>query len=118
MVTEELVEQMNKTAQAIPSHESEFEFANLTPIASSKVKAPRVKESPIAMECELVHHYTLENSKFGGSTILVGRIVLFHIDAQMMSENFKINQEKYQPISRLAGSNYAKIGEIFEVKRN
>jgi flavin reductase (DIM6/NTAB) family NADH-FMN oxidoreductase RutF len=118
MVTEELVEQMNKTAQAIPSHESEFEFANLTPIASHKVKPPRVKESPITMECELVHHYTLENSKFGGSTILVGRIVLFHIDAQMMSENFKINQEKYQPISRLAGSNYARIGEMFEVKRN
>jgi flavin reductase (DIM6/NTAB) family NADH-FMN oxidoreductase RutF len=118
MVTEELVEQMNKTAQTIPSHESEFEFANLTPIASSKVKAPRVKESPIAMECELVHHYTLENSKFGGSTILVGRIVLFHIDEQMMLEDFKINQENYQPISRLAGSNYAKIGEIFAVKRN
>lgn len=118
MVTEELVEQMNMTAQAVPSHESEFDFANLTPLPSLKVKPPRVKESPIAMECELVHHYTLENSKFGGSTILVGRIVLFHIDGQMMLPDFKINQDNYQPISRLAGSNYAKIGEIFAVKRN
>jgi flavin reductase (DIM6/NTAB) family NADH-FMN oxidoreductase RutF len=118
MVTEELVEKMNKTAQGIPSHESEFELAGLNPIASQKVKPPRVKESPISMECELVHHYTLENSKFGGSTILIGRIVLFHIDEQLMLDDFKINQENYQPITRLAGSNYSKIGEIFSVKRN
>jgi flavin reductase (DIM6/NTAB) family NADH-FMN oxidoreductase RutF len=118
MVTEELVEQMNLTAQAIPPHESEFDFAKLTPIASHKVKPPRVKESPITMECELVHHYTLENNKFGGSTILVGKIVLFHIDERMMLDDYKINQDNYQPISRLAGSNYSKIGEIFSVKRH
>ncbi len=118
MVTEELVEQMNKTAQGIPPHESEFEFANLTPIPSIKIKPPRVKESPITMECELVHYYTLEDHKFGGSTILVGRIVLFHVADNMLLEGHKINQENYQPISRLAGSNYSKIGEIFSVKRN
>lgn len=118
MVTEELVEQMNMTAQGIPSHESEFELANLTPISSIKVKPPRVKESPITMECELVHHYTLEDHKFGGSTILVGRIVLFHVDENMMLDDYKINQDNYQPISRLAGSNYSKIGEIFSIKRN
>lgn len=118
MVTEELVEQMNRTAQGIPPHESEFEFANLTPIPSIKIKPPRVKESPITMECELVHHYTLEDHKFGGSTILVGRIVLFHVAENMLLESHKINQENYQPISRLAGSNYSKIGEIFSVKRN
>ena len=118
MVTEELVEQMNRTAQGIPPHESEFEFANLTPIPSIKIKPPRVKESPITMECELVHHYTLEDHKFGGSTILVGRVVLFHIAENILLEGCKINQENYQPISRLAGSNYSKIGEIFSVKRN
>ncbi len=118
MVTHELVEKMNMTAQGIPSNESEFDFANLTPQASLKIKPPRVKESPIAMECELVHHYTLENSKFGGSTILIGRIVLFHVDEQMLLDDFKINQDNYKPIARLAGSNYAKIGEIFSVKRN
>jgi flavin reductase (DIM6/NTAB) family NADH-FMN oxidoreductase RutF len=118
MVTKELVEQMNMTAQGIPTHESEFDFANLTPIPSLKIKPPRVKESPITLECELVHHYTLENHKFGGSTILIGRIVLFHIDENLVLDNYKIDQEKYKPISRLAGANYSKIGEIFSVKRN
>ena len=61
MVTQEIVEKMNLTSQIIPAYEREFELANLTPIASIKVKPPRVEESPITIECELVYHYTLEN---------------------------------------------------------
>lgn len=117
MVTENLVEQMNMTAHPIPSHESEFELAGLTPIASSKVKPPRIKESPIAMECELVHHYTLEDNKFGGSTIIIGRVVFFHIDEAILLDDFKINLDAYKPVARLAGANYSKLGELFSIKR-
>ena len=117
MVTEDLVAQMNMTSQPISANESEFELAGLTPIASSLVLPPRVKESKITMECEMVHHYKLENSKTGGATIVIGKIVLFHIDESVLLENYKINLETYQPIARLAGSNYSKIGEIFSLKR-
>jgi flavin reductase (DIM6/NTAB) family NADH-FMN oxidoreductase RutF len=117
MVTEDLVAQMNKTSQPISANESEFELAGLTPIASSLVLPPRVKESKITMECEMVHHYKLENSKTGGATIVIGKIVLFHIDESVLLDNYKINLETYQPIARLAGSNYSKIGEIFSLKR-
>ena len=118
MVTEELVEQMNMTSQPIPSNQSEFDVANLTPIASIKIKPPRVKESPITMECELVHHYTLENHKTGGATIIIGRIVMFHVDESVLLDNYKINLETYKPVARLAGSNYSKLGEIFSIKRS
>ena len=108
MVTEELTERMNLTAHPLPTHESEFEFAGVTPIASIKVKPPRVLESPITMECELVHHYTLEDNKFGGSTILIGRIVMFHVNDELLLEDYKINLDLYQPVSRLAGHHYSK----------
>ena len=117
MVTEDLVAQMNKTSQPISANESEFELAGLTPIASSLVLPPRVKESKITMECEMVHHYKLENSKTGGATIVIGKIVLFHIDESVLLDNYIINLDTYQPIARLAGSNYSKIGEIFSLKR-
>ena len=117
MVTEDLVEQMNLTSQPIAANESEFELAGLTPIASSLVKPPRVKECKITMECEMVHHYKLENSKTGGATILIGKIILFHIDESVLLENYKINLQTYKPIARLAGSNYSKLGEIFSIKR-
>lgn len=117
MVTEELVEKMNITSQPIPSDESEFDLAGLTPIASIKVKPPRVKESSITMECELVHHYTLENHKYGGATIIIGKVVMFHVDESVLLDDFKINLETYKPVARLAGSNYSKLGEIFSIKR-
>ena len=118
MVTEDLVDQMNDTANPIPAHESEFDFAKLTPMPSLKVKPPRVDGSLVAMECELVHHYTLENHKNGGSTIIIDKVVMFHIDDAILLDGDKINLDIYRPEARLAGSNYAKLGEIFTIKRN
>jgi flavin reductase (DIM6/NTAB) family NADH-FMN oxidoreductase RutF len=118
MVTEALAEKMNLTAQSVPSHVDEFALAHIDSIPSIKVKPLRVKESPITFECELVHHYFLEDHKNGGACIIIGRIVMMHFDESVLMDNYKINLENYKPIARLAGSNYAKIGEIFSVKRN
>ncbi len=118
MVTETLVEQMNTTSQAVPSNVDEFELVGLTPVASNKIKPNRVKESPITFECEMVHHYFLEDHKNGGACIIIGRIVMMHIDESVLLDNYKINMETYKPIARLAGSNYSKIGELFTIKRN
>jgi flavin reductase (DIM6/NTAB) family NADH-FMN oxidoreductase RutF len=118
MVTEALAEKMNLTAQSVPSHVDEFALAHIDSIPSIKVKPLRVKESPITFECELVHYYFLEDHKNGGACIIIGRIVMMHFDESVLMDNYKINLENYKPIARLAGSNYAKIGEIFSVKRN
>lgn len=118
MVTEELTEQMNATAQSVPAEIDEFVLAGVTPLASLKVKPFRVKESPITFECELVHHYFLEDHKHGGACIMVGRIIMMHIDDSVLLENYKINLQTYKPVARLAGSNYSKLGELFSVKRN
>jgi len=118
MVTEDLAEQMNATAQVVPAEVDEFELVGLTPIASIKIKPNRVKESPITFECEMVHHYFLEDHKQGGACIVIGRIVMMHIDESVLLDNYKINMETYKPIARLAGSNYSKIGEVFSIKRS
>jgi flavin reductase (DIM6/NTAB) family NADH-FMN oxidoreductase RutF len=117
MVTEDLAEKMNLTAYPLQLHESEFVFADVAKGVSVKVKPPLVAESPVSMECVLVHHYNLENHKNGGSTIIIGRIVHFHIQDDILLENFYVNLENYQPISRLAGANYAKLGELFSIER-
>ncbi len=117
MVTEELVEQMNATAQSVPSEVDEFELVGLTPLPSTLIKPNRVKESPITFECEMVHHYFLENSKTGGACVVIGRVIMMHIDESVLLDNYKINMETYKPVSRLAGANYTKIGEVFSIKR-
>ncbi len=117
LATEELTEAMNDTSAPLPPGENEFEYAKLTPVPSMLVKPPRVKESPVNFECELVHHYSLEGHKNGGATIMIGRIVMFHIDDAILIDDYKINMDAYKPVARLAGSNYAGLGEIFSIKR-
>lgn len=117
MVTEELAEKMNTTAQTVPSDVDEFQLADVTPIPSTLIKPMRVKESLVTFECEMVHHYFLENHKNGGACIVIGRIVMMHFDDSILLDNYKINLETYKPVARLAGSNYAKLGELFSIKR-
>ncbi len=118
LVTEEVVEQMNTTSTRFEPGVDEFIQGGLTPIDSEMVKPKRVKESLVHFECEMVHHYFLENHKDGGACIIIGKILLMHIDDSILMENFKIDLDKYRPVARLAGSNYSKIGEIFSIKRN
>lgn len=117
MVSEELAEKMNSTAHPLPSDQSEFEFADVKSSSSTKVKPPLVAESSVSMECVLVHHYNLEQHKNGGSTIIIGRVIHFHVRDSILLDNFHVNLDNYKPISRLAGSNYAKLGELFTIKR-
>jgi flavin reductase (DIM6/NTAB) family NADH-FMN oxidoreductase RutF len=117
LVTEEIAEQMNTTSQNVAPGVDEFELAGLTPVDSVFISPKRVKESPVHFECEMVHHYFLEDHTNGGACIIVGRILSMHIDDSILSDNFRINMDVYKPVARLAGSNYSKLGEIFSIKR-
>ena len=117
MATEELVEAVNATSINLPPEGNEFEYAGLTPIPSVRVAPPRVAESPIHFECELVHHYQLENHQNGGAVVMIGRIVMFHVDDKVLLDDFNINREAYKPIARLEGWNYTTLGKIFSIKR-
>lgn len=118
LVTEDLVEQMNLTSNNVASDIDEFQLANLTPIPSQIIKPMRVGEAKAHFECEMVHHYFLENHSNGGACVVIGKVKMIHVNEEILLDNFKINLETYKPIARLAGSNYSKLGEIFTIKRN
>lgn len=117
MVTENVVEAMNITSAELPNHEDEFTYANVTPIECILINPKRVKEAKISFECKMIHSYTMPHPENNGATMIVGEIVMMHFDDNVLLDNYKINMENYKPVSRLAGSNYSKIGEIFSIKR-
>ena len=118
LVTEDVVEQMNTTSNAVENSVDEFQLANLTPISCELIKPKRVAEAKAHFECEMVHHYFLEDHKNGGACIVIGKVLIMHIADEILLENYRINLDKYQPVARLAGSNYSKLGETFSIKRN
>lgn len=118
LVTEDVVEQMNTTSNAVENTVDEFKLANLTPVSCELIKPKRVAEAKAHFECEMVHHYFLEDHKNGGACIVIGKVLMMHIADEILMENYRINLDKYQPVARLAGSNYSKLGETFSIKRN
>ena len=54
---------------------------------------------------------------YAGATLIVGEVLRFHFKEGLVNENFHIDLQRYRPVARLAGSNYAKLGEVFSLKR-
>jgi flavin reductase (DIM6/NTAB) family NADH-FMN oxidoreductase RutF len=70
---------MNLCAGEYPPEVDEFQLSGLTPIPSDLVKAPRVAESHINMECRLaLHHF--DERPGGGGNLVLGEVIRFHID--------------------------------------
>ncbi|MDQ0113417.1 flavin reductase family protein [Paenibacillus harenae] len=114
---ETYVDQMNRTAANLGPEESEIELAGLTAVASSRVAVPGIAEARIRMECVLEQTIPLgEKEGAPACDLLIGRIVYFHVDEELY-DNGRIKVEALKPVSRLAGSDYAKLGETFSLER-
>ncbi|MEH7113901.1 flavin reductase family protein [Neobacillus niacini] len=116
IVDEQNVEKINKTAASLPSNESEIGLAKLTPIDSVKISVPGVKEAKIRMECTLEHSLELGGHDSPGCDLIIGKVVQFHIEEEIY-KNGRIDPHGLGAVSRLAGTNYAKIGDLFSLER-
>jgi flavin reductase (DIM6/NTAB) family NADH-FMN oxidoreductase RutF len=116
VVTEELMQAMNITARDYPPEVDEFEQAGLTPKPSKLVKPPFVLESPIHLECRVSQIISLgEQGK--GSNLVLGDVLLIHVNERILKEQDRIDIDLYQPVGRLGGSLYAKTRDHFTLKR-
>lgn len=111
VVTEDLVEAMNATSATLPSEESEFEHARVTPIDADNVDAPRVEEATVSFECELY-----DAIEIGSSTMVLGEVVYAHVDESVMTDG-KMDVEKLDAVGRLAGDWYASTDDRYELER-
>lgn len=103
--------EMQKSAENLPSNVDEFEAAGVTGVDSVVVRPKRVKEAPIQMECRLEQIIQL-----GSDHLIIGRMMRYHIDEEYYLGNYKINLDKLQPLGRLAG-NYSEMGNYFYLPR-
>ncbi len=100
---------MHESSASHPPEADEFEKAGLTPAPCEVVKAPRVGEAGVSMECVLDR--VLE---VGSDHLVLGCMVRFHINDELYAENGRIDVAKLQPLGRLAGD-YTKIETIFDL---
>ncbi|WP_191566492.1 flavin reductase family protein [Metabacillus idriensis] len=116
IVDHENVEKINITAANLPPDQSEIELAKLTPVTSTKIAVPGIRESKVRMECVLEQIIELGGADSPGCDLIIGKIVQFHIE-ESIYEKGRIHRDELGAVSRLAGNDYARIGEVFSIER-
>lgn len=107
IVNYDMVEQTSLSSTEYATGVNEFVKAGFTELASEKVRAPRVAESPVQMEC--IVRDVIELGDHGGAgNLVVCEVVMMHIDENVMGEDGKIDQHKIDTVGRLGKDWYVR----------
>jgi flavin reductase (DIM6/NTAB) family NADH-FMN oxidoreductase RutF len=115
LVSEANAQQMNITAIEFDYGVDELHQAGLTTLPSALVKPPRIAESPVAMECELLQIVDL-----GETGLVLGRVVAMHVrdECVLDAANHYIDTPALKLIGRMHGRGwYARTSDLFEMPR-
>ncbi|WP_187986304.1 flavin reductase family protein [Listeria marthii] len=119
IVSEEFVEEMNKTAARLARDVSEIDKTNLHLEPVQDMKTPKISEAKIVLTAKLEQIIPIKNDAGEVvSDLILARIVTYDFaDDVFDPEHQYILPEKLAPVARLAGNDYAKMGEIFRIER-
>lgn len=120
LVTHELFDQMNLTAQELPKNADEFDHAQLSWLKSDNSNVRRVLQSPVNIECEFYQTVELPKTDETLSNIMViGTVKKIHIAEHILDENQRIDYSKMDLVARMGYDKYLKISSdnLFTRKR-
>lgn len=105
---------MNQTAAKLAANESEAEKFALDLEPSQIVNVPSLVKSRVRFETQLYQDISLGQEDH---LVLLEVVSLSFTDEVIDTEKFYIDIEALGPIARLAGNDYAKLGESFKIER-
>ena len=117
IATWDLKDQMNVSAGHYPADTDEMALAELEAEASVMVAPPRVKASPIHLECKT--HQIVElpsNRPDETNAMVIGQVVGIHIDDAVLTDGL-VDISKVLPIARMGYMDYTKVEQVFTMRR-
>lgn len=115
LVSEDIAAAMILASGEYVYGKDEFAVAGLTPAPSTRVKPPRVAESPVSFECKV-----LDIREYGPipATLVVCQIVYFHVrDALYLADKGRVDTAAMHAVGRLGGIQYCRTQDMFEIPR-
>lgn len=118
IVTYEMVQQVSLSSCEFPKGVNEFTKAGFTEEASSLIKPPMVKESPIKMECKVIEVKPL-GTEGGAGNLVICEVLCMHINDELLDSNKKMDQRAIHHVARLGGDWYSVVNEqsLFQVAK-
>lgn len=118
IVNYSMVQQVSLASCEYPKNTNEFIKAGFTPIASELVRPPRVKESPVQMECTVIEIISL-GEKAGAGNLVLAEIKRIHIQEEVLDDLQKIDPFKLDLVARLGEDWYTRVTpeSLFKVEK-
>ena len=113
---EDNVEEINKTAASINPKDNELDLTELNTISSDVIDIPAIKEAKIRFECQL-EQMILLGSEDDGADLIIGKLLSTTYKMMCILVIVKLMLKQLKPVARLAGNDYAKLGEQFTIER-
>ncbi len=121
LATMALAGAMNASSATVAPQVSEFTLAGLTPVASRKVAAPRVGESPVAFECKVTQVVRLHDRHDTPlpNWVVFGEVVAAHVARHLLVDGI-YDTAAAHPILRAGGVDaYVEVSpeKVFRMQR-
>jgi flavin reductase (DIM6/NTAB) family NADH-FMN oxidoreductase RutF len=119
LATRALAEAVNLSSAPVPHGVDEMAMAGLTPAPCRLVAAPRVDESPAALECQLIRVMPVTDTD-GNETnhfLVLGQVVGVHIDPSYLKDGL-FDMTLARTIARCGyRGDFAEVDHLFEMLR-
>ena len=115
LATHDLRGPMNETSAPFARGDNEFARAGLTMAECRLVAAPRVAESPAALECKVVEIRSVSGAG-SGSALTLGEVVAFHIDERFLLDG-RFDTARAHPLARCGYQDYTAVEKVFAMAR-
>lgn len=118
IVTYDMVQQVSLSSCEFPHGTDEFIKAGFTKEPSVLIKPPRVKESPVQLECKVIEIKPL-GAGGGAGDLVIAEVMMIHVNDEILNDDKKIDQQKLDLVGRMGGNWYTRANahSIFEVEK-
>ena len=107
IVNFDMVEQTSLASVEFPKGVNEFIKSGLTPVPSTKVKPPRVGESPASFECVVKQMIPL-GGEGGAGILVICEVILAHFKEEILDARGRVDPQKLDAVSRMGGDYYCR----------
>jgi flavin reductase (DIM6/NTAB) family NADH-FMN oxidoreductase RutF len=113
-----MVQQMSLSSCEYPKGVDEFEKSGFTKLPSEKVKAFRVAESPVQLECK-VRDIIETGTEGGAGNLVICEVLVMHINEDILNEKNQIDPHKIDLVARMGGDHYCRASgtAVFDVAK-
>jgi flavin reductase (DIM6/NTAB) family NADH-FMN oxidoreductase RutF len=103
-------EQMNQSSATVAPEVDEIALTGLTPLPSRLVKAPRIADAPVHLECRYLKSVDIPGWTPADTYVMVlGEVVGIHIRDELITADGLIDVARMMPIGRLGYNDYVRV---------